>query len=213
MSVLRVVRQRSAHPRARDPHLCVAVRAFAAIVLALCLPALQPASLRAGDAGATDQAVGIDPVELRVPAAGIDAAVQDVGLEPDGSMGVPSNFEDVAWFSAGYRPGEYGHAVFDGHVSSTDAAAVFYHVEDLHRGQSIYVSGEDGSVLTFRVTDVKSYPMNDTPLDEIFGASERPQLVLITCGGDWHPDIHLFDHRTIVFSSIVSPPPELLLHR
>jgi len=143
-----------------------------------------------------------DPVELRVPDAGIDAAVESVGTNPDGSMGVPSNFSDAAWFSEGYQPGQDGHAVFDGHVSSVDAAAVFFHVEDLHRGAQVFVTGADGTILTFQVTDVEQYPLDATPMDNIFGASQLPEVVLITCGGNWHEDVHLFDHRTVAYASL-----------
>jgi sortase A len=144
------------------------------------------------------------PVELRVPAAGIDAHVQQVGTTDDGSMDVPSNFSDVAWFAPGYRPGEYGSAVFDGHVSNVDSAAVFFYVEDLAPGNKVYVKGDDGTELMFQVTAVKSYPLDGAPMDEIFGSTDWPRLALITCGGDWHEDIHLFDHRTVVYASLVS---------
>jgi sortase A len=145
----------------------------------------------------------VTPVNLRVPAAGINAFVQQVGTADDGSMDVPSNFSDVAWFSPGYKPGEFGRAVFDGHVSNVDSAAVFFYVEDLTPGAKIIVTGDDGSALTFQVSSVRSYPMDSAPLDEIFGPSDWPQIVLITCGGEWHEDIHLFDHRTVVYASLV----------
>jgi len=144
----------------------------------------------------------IKPVELRVPAAGIDATVQQVGMADDGSMDVPSNFTDVAWFSPGYAPGEFGNAVFDGHVSNIDSEAVFFYVEDLRPGATIYINGDDGTVLSFRITDVESYGLDSAPLDRIFGPSDWPGLVLITCGGGWHEDLHLFDHRTVVYASL-----------
>ena len=146
----------------------------------------------------------IRPVELRVPAAGIDATVQVVGFAHDGSMDVPSNFADVAWFSPGYQPGEFGHAVFDGHVSNVDSAAVFFYVEDLFPGAKIFIRGDDGTVLTFQVSDIESYGLDAAPLDSMFGPSDWPEVVLITCGGGWHEDVHLFDHRTVVYAMFVS---------
>jgi sortase (surface protein transpeptidase) len=118
-------------------------------------------------------------------------------------MDVPSNFTDVAWYSPGYKPGEYGHAVFDGHVSNVESAAVFFYVEDLPIGASVYITGDDDTTLKFVVTDRESYPLDATPMDKIFGPTDWPEVVLITCGGDWHPDVHLFDHRTVVFASLV----------
>lgn len=151
-----------------------------------------------------DSIPSVFPVKLRVPVIGIDASVQDVGVTDDGSMDVPNNFSDVAWFSAGYQPGEFGHAVFDGHVSNVESAAVFFNVEDLFPGANIYVTGSDGTVLTFQVSDVESYGLDVAPLDSMFGPSDWPQVVLITCGGGWHEDTHLFDHRTVVYSQLMS---------
>ena len=172
------------------------------MLAAITITLLRPNLLEAGSgvSGVSPETPVLNPIELRIPAVGVDASVQDVGLEPDGSMGIPSNFEDVAWFESGYKPGQDGRAVFDGHVSSTDAAAVFYHVEDLWRGSQIYVTGQDGSVLTFQVTEIDSYPVDGTPMDTIFGGTDWPQVVLITCGGEWHADEQLFDHRTVVYA-------------
>jgi hypothetical protein len=177
--------------------------ALCAVLLAAALWAGSGAAALAGSADTPPGIAAIDPVELSVPAAGIDAAVQDVGTTDDGSMDVPTNFTDVAWYAPGYKPGEFGHAVFDGHVSNVESAAVFFYVEDLSPGDSVYVTGDDGTTLRFTVTDVESYPLDGTPMDQIFGPSDWPEVVLITCGGDWHPDVHLFDHRTVVYASLV----------
>jgi hypothetical protein len=157
--------------------------------------------------GVPDAIPAIVPVQLRVPAVGIDASVQDVGVTDDGSMDVPSNFSDVAWFAQGYQPGEFGHAVFDGHVSNVDSAAVFYNVENLLPGARIYVTGSDGTVLMFQVSAIESYGLDVAPLDSMFGPSDWPEVVLITCGGGWHEDTHLFDHRTVVYARLMSVSP------
>lgn len=184
------------------PALRLLVALVAASIAALALLGISPPAL-AGSGGAAAGIPEIRPVELSVPAIGIDAAVQDVGMATDGSMDVPDNFTDVAWFSPGYEPGDFGHAVFDGHVSNVDSAAVFFNVEDLETGASIYVTGDDGTTLRFEVTDLEFYPLDNTPMDQIFGASDWPEVVLITCGGDWHPDVHLFDQRVVVYASLV----------
>ncbi|MGI8549529.1 MAG: class F sortase [Dehalococcoidia bacterium] len=150
------------------------------------------------------QIPAIYPVALAVPSIGIDANVQYVGVADDGSMDIPSNFEDAAWYQPGYLPGQPGNAVFDGHVSSTAAEAVFFHVQDLKIGARISVTGADGTVLTFQVAEVEMYALDSAPVAKIFGSTGWPQVVLITCGGDWHPDLHLFDHRTVVYAPLAS---------
>jgi sortase A len=175
-----------------------------AVAVILLTATLHGSTVNAGEGGPTIPSVV--PVELRVPAAGIDASVQDVGVDDDGSMGIPTNFSDVAWFSPGYAPGEFGHAVFDGHVSNVDSAAVFFNIEDLFPGARIYVTGGDGIVLTFQVSDVESYGLDGAPMQAIFGPSNWPEVVLITCGGGWHEDTHLFDHRTVVYAPLLDAP-------
>src|SRR5438034_1456353 len=51
------------------------------------------------------------PVRLLVPAIGVDAAVEAVGVDGQGGMGTPARAEDVAWFQPGSRPGDVGDAV------------------------------------------------------------------------------------------------------
>lgn len=175
---------------------------LALLALALIVRALATAPALA-DSGYVPTSTPVLPVELQIPSIGVDASVQYVGTTSDGSMDIPSNFTDVAWYSPGYLPGEPGNAVFDGHVSSTADAAVFFNLQDLSDGANVWVTGVDGTVLQFQVTDVEMYPLDDTPIDTIFGSTGWPQVALITCGGDWNPDVHLFDERTVVYASLV----------
>ena len=111
------------------PGTALVLSAMLALILLLIPSGI---GVNAGSDGPSIPAIA--PVRLRVPAAGINATVQWVGTTDDGSMDVPSNFSDVAWFSPGFRPGDYGSAVFDGHVSNVDSEAVFFYVEDLKTG-------------------------------------------------------------------------------
>src|SRR5579864_1086732 len=56
-----------------------------------------------------------EPAHLTIPAIGLSASVESVGLTKTGAMAVPSNTNNVGWFSLGYRPGEVGNAVLTGH--------------------------------------------------------------------------------------------------
>lgn len=55
------------------------------------------------------------PVRLKIPKINIDAAIESVGLTPEGAMDVPKSHTNVAWFNLGPRPGEQGSAVINGH--------------------------------------------------------------------------------------------------
>jgi LPXTG-site transpeptidase (sortase) family protein len=145
------------------------------------------------------------PSRLQIPALSIDANVQDVGVKPDGSMGTPNNFTDVAWYKYGAAPGYRGSAVIDGHVDNgLSLAGVFKHLGDLKVGESIYVITNGGEKLRFLVTDIESYPYKSVPTEKIFNAQDAAaHLVLITCEGSWVKAEKTYDQRLVVYSVLV----------
>ncbi len=155
-------------------------------------------------AHAQSPAVITNPVRVTIPALGVDAGVQDVGLADDGSMGVPVGYSDVAWYDLGIDPGQPGYAAFTGHISSIYFPGVFYNIDELSQGNTIHVFGDDGTELVFLVQEVDSYPADTFPMDEVFGQTTTPGVVLITCSGDWDPNAHLFANRTVVFATLSS---------
>lgn len=151
--------------------------------------------------------VRMAPVLLQIPEAWVDARIQPVGVTPTGEMETPDDFWEVGWYRYGARPGDVGRAVIAGHLDSHDGAAVFYHIGDLEPGDEIRVllGGPDGERF-FTVREVAVYPADDAPVDEIFGPSDHPELVLITCGGDWRGrDAGGYSDRIVVYADMVQP--------
>jgi sortase (surface protein transpeptidase) len=146
------------------------------------------------------------PMTLRIPAIDVDAKIESVGLNPDGSgeLGVPSNFTNVAWYNEGPHPGMEGTAVIDGHRSGKYLPHAVFH--DLHLLKShdvVEVVDEEGTVMQFEVVEVKTYE-HDAPTNEVFTVRPgRPRLNLITCAGDWVEDAQIFDKRTVVFTELI----------
>jgi hypothetical protein len=56
------------------------------------------------------------PTSLAIPAIGVNAAVEQVGVNAQGNMDVPRNPNNTAWYAPGARPGQQGNAVIAGHV-------------------------------------------------------------------------------------------------
>jgi sortase A len=160
--------------------------------------------LGARGAAADGPAVVPNPVKVTVPAIGVSANVQDVGLADDGSMGVPVGYDDVAWYDLGVEPGYAGWAAFTGHISSVEAPGVFYNIDGLTAGNTIHIFGDDGTELVFIVQEVDVYKADNVPLDKIFAPTTAAGVVLITCGGDWDYAAHLFANRTVVYATLAS---------
>jgi sortase A len=165
-----------------------------------------PIGARAGSTAGTPAASSVEanPVKVTIPAIGVSANVQDVGLADDGTMGVPVGYEDVAFYDLGDDPGQVGNAVFTGHISSIDYPGVFYNIDQLGPGNTVHVFGDDGTELVFIVQEVDTYNADNFPLSTIFAPASQPGVVLITCGGDWDPVAHLFSDRIVVYATLSS---------
>lgn len=167
------------------------------------LPAATPAAPSHPTAARVAVTVPDVPVRLRIPALNVDTHVESVGLNGD-AMDVPANPWDVAWFKLGPQPGMAGNAVIDGHLDTATGPAVFLHLGDLRSGDLLYVTAADGVEHAFKVTALANYPVDNAPLDRIFGASKGAHLNLITCSGDWLPQQHIYNERLVVYSTLVA---------
>ncbi|MGH2520070.1 MAG: class F sortase, partial [Chloroflexota bacterium] len=106
----------------------------------------------------------------------------------------------------GYRPGQDGNAVIEGHLDSTSAPAVFWNLHALKPGDSVTVDRADGSVVQFAVTRLTSYSNDAAPLAAIFGAAATPRLNLITCSGAWDKATKEYGQRLVVSATEVATP-------
>ena len=123
------------------------------------------------------------PVRVEIPAIGVSSPLVRLGLNPDGTMQVPGDFQVAGWFTGGVQPGQLGPAVIAGHVDSRTGPAVFYRLRELRPGDHVRVVRADRRVILFRVESLASYPKQSLPDDAVFGTSTAPVLHLITCAG------------------------------
>jgi hypothetical protein len=146
---------------------------------------------------------GVDPERIVIPAIGVDADVIDLGLEPDGSMEVPTDFAQTGWFDRGPKPGRVGPAVIAGHVDDRSGPAVFFDLVELEPGDEIEVHGADGEVVTFAVRRTEQHRKDDFPTEAVYGGTPGPELRLITCSGEFDRAERSYRDNTIVFAERV----------
>ena len=143
------------------------------------------------------------PLRLLIPSLGIDAFVQYVGVNTKGNMGAPDNYTDVGWYRFGTSPGQIGSAVIDGHVDDgLSLPGVFKNLNEIKKGDDIYVVAKDGSEIDFVVTDIQLYPYNAAPTNPIFNRQDKARLNLITCKGTWVAGEKTFSKRLVVFAQL-----------
>ncbi|MFJ3217832.1 class F sortase [Kitasatospora sp. NPDC086801] len=146
------------------------------------------------------------PTRLLVPAAGVDAPVTDLGLNPDGTVEVPAadRAGEVGWYRNGPTPGEAGPAVLIGHYDTAHGPAVFHGVPKLRPGDLIQVRRADGSTVDFKVRTLLQAAKDRFPTETVYGDTPAPALRLITCGGRIGSDGHWTDN-IIVLADLATP--------
>jgi|GEM_PF-675645 LPXTG-site transpeptidase (sortase) family protein len=141
------------------------------------------------------------PARLKIPTINVNALIESVGLTPDGSLDVPKDFVNTAWYNLGPRPGANGAAVIDGHIGWKNS--VFNNLSSLHKGDKLYVEDENGATVTFVVREFRTYGENDDAAN-IFGASDgKAHLNLITCFGVWNKVTKSYPSRLVIFTDKV----------
>jgi len=146
----------------------------------------------------------ITPNRIRIPSLGIDTGVESVGVTAKGLMDVPGNSWNAAWLRTGVKPGALGQAIIDGHLDSVKGPAVFIDLHRLRPGDHIYVSDASGNELTFKVTALEVAPLNGFPSLRVFGPAKGRSLNLITCAGHFDSKRQTYDHRLVIFTTLVS---------
>ena len=127
---------------------------------------------------------GVAPPErLRIPEAGVDTSLTELGLTPEGWIEAPTDWDVAGWYAGGPRPGQQGPAVIVGHIDSRSGPAVFHRLPELRRGAVITVDRQDGSSVAFRVVGHRQLPKEHFPATEVYAPTLEASLVLITCGG------------------------------
>jgi sortase (surface protein transpeptidase) len=144
------------------------------------------------------------PVRLEIPAIGVSTPLIRLGLDPDGTMQVPGDFQVAGWFTGGPQPGQLGPAVIAGHVDSTSGPAVFYRLRELRPGDQVRVVRADHRVVRFRVDSLASFPKQALPDDAVFGATTAPVLRLITCTGSFDRSRHSYRDNLVVSATRVT---------
>lgn len=147
---------------------------------------------------AATTSAAIVPSRLRIPSLGVDAKVESVGIKANGAMATPSNFDNVAWYSPGAKPGGEGSAVFAGHVNNALLkSGVFEHLAQIKKGDYVTVEDASGKALVYRVSSIKEYAP-DALTDDLFTTAGPSRIVIITCDGDWVPSARSYDKRLVV---------------
>lgn len=148
------------------------------------------------------------PVTLRIPAIGLAVPLgSTLGLNPDGSVQVPTGTAQPGWFQLGPTPGQLGSAVMLGHVDSYQGPGVFFQLRTLAAGDQVDVGLADGTTAQFTVNSIAMYSKQQFPAPQVYGSHGSSALQLVTCGGVFDSQTGSYLSNVVVYTSLTAVIP------
>ncbi|MFI1830613.1 class F sortase [Streptomyces sp. NPDC020412] len=148
------------------------------------------------------------PLRLRIPDIDVDAPMTGLGLDAKGGLEVPPAEQGnlAGWFRNGTPPGSRGTSVVAGHVDNAKGPAVFYALGALEKGHRIEVVRADGRVAVFTIDAIEVYEADDFPDAKVYGAKDRAELRVITCGGGFNKKSG-YQGNVVAFAHLIGVKP------
>jgi LPXTG-site transpeptidase (sortase) family protein len=133
-----------------------------------------------------------------IPRLGVQAPIENKGIDSHNQMEAPDKPFDVAWYPFTAKPGGGGNAVFAGHKDFAGIGpAVFWKLGQLSSGDTIQVTGANQAQLQYQVTQTWDYTLADIPMASVLAQGGGDQITLITCAGSYSRAAG-YDHRLVV---------------
>ncbi len=144
-------------------------------------------------------------MKIAIPGIFIEAPVTGLDLDEKGRLGAPpmGRPKVVGWFRGGPSPGEAGTSLIVGHRDTKTGPAIFLNLNALHPGDLVKVTRADRTTAVFTVDEVKKYAKDRFPDNKVYGAARRPELRLMTCGGNFDKK-NGYAANVVVFAHLVS---------
>ena len=143
------------------------------------------------------------PARVKIPAVGISAPVDPLGLNADGSLEVPGDFARAGYYTGRPTPGEVGPAVVVAHRGGFDGPGAFWRLPSLKPGHLVTVIRADGEEATFMVERVTQHEKDRFPTEEVYGHVPYAALRLVTCGGPFDNRADHYRDNVIVFARLL----------
>jgi Sortase domain len=147
------------------------------------------------------------PTRVRIPAIGVVASIEPLGLRPDGRLAAPGDPDVVGWWGGGPRPGYRGAAVLAGHVDSRHGPAVFARLRELSGGELVEVSDARGRRARFRVSRSETHSKQRFPTRRVYAVGGPPVLRLITCTGAFDRSRGHYEDNLVVSARRIGSRP------
>jgi sortase (surface protein transpeptidase) len=128
-----------------------------------------------------------------------------VGVRDDGQMALPDDVDRLGWYRFGPAPGADGSAVLAGHVDDVaQGLGALAPLRDAEPGAEVVVTDAAGADTRWQVVSRETVAKQALPVDRLFARSGPPRVVLITCGGEFLPEVGGYESNVVV---VAEPRP------
>ncbi|MFB7656400.1 MULTISPECIES: class F sortase [unclassified Streptomyces] len=144
------------------------------------------------------------PVRLLIPEISVDAPFTDLAIGANGQLEPPPAADTnlVGWYAKGVSPGERGTSIIAGHVDTKTSPAVFARLGQLDEGDVFHVRRADGRKASFEVDSLETFAKDEFPSKRVYGDTDRPEVRLITCAGDYDRKAKDYTDNLVVFAHL-----------
>jgi len=161
-----------------------------------------PSPMRQGTV-AKSARVRFVPRQIELPSG--HSAVVEPEQTVNGVLQVPDDIQHVGWWGGSAYAGDpFGSTVIAGHVDSTLQGLGFFAELLLMQVGELITLRSDAQALTYRV--VSATLVNKEALASYNQALDQRgphRLVLITCSGQWHPEVRSYASNLVVVADPV----------
>lgn len=147
----------------------------------------------------------VDPVRLYTENRGIDLDLIEVGVEEDGKLENPDDWDVGGWYYKSAHPGEIGNIIINAHYDNNyGAPAAFWQLKNVVINDRVFLVDSLNKIHEYKVTKTFYVDINDPERLTIFeDVTDKSELTLITCGGVWDVRIGTYNKRLVVKADYV----------
>jgi LPXTG-site transpeptidase (sortase) family protein len=144
------------------------------------------------------------PKKLLISSLDIKIPVIPVGVDANGYLETPKDWNTAGWYQKGARPAENGNLLINAHYDNNlGNPAAFYRLKNIKLGDTVSVLDSYGKEYTYAVVNTYYIDINDPERSKVFEVSEKDKsaMTLITCGGVWIGDT--YNKRFVVNAELI----------
>ena len=143
------------------------------------------------------------PQQIELPSG--RSAVVEPEPTANGVLQIPADVQHVGWWDGSAAAGDpFGSTVLAGHVDARLQGLGFFAELLLVKVGDLITLRSDPDALTYRVVSTTLVNKEALASDNQALDQRGPhRLVLITCSGQWHPEVRSYDSNLIVTADLV----------